>query len=137
MLFVQDDSPCARFMTTLETHFHHLLKAVPNHITESTFLVTLTAECCRVTDQAQSSIPPTSSILKALLQVQFNSIAVVPQQHTAASDRIAVAMYPTASLMNHSCIPNVALAFDGASLTARPTETLQPGTPVLHCYGIL
>lgn len=102
---------------------------------ENTFMATLTAECCRLTDHAHSSIPTTHSILKALLQAHVNSIAVVPQQHMAASDRIAVAVYPTASLMNHSCIPNIALAFDGSKLVARPIKALQPGTPVLHCYG--
>lgn len=73
--------------------------------------------------------------MTALLQIHVNGLAVVPAKHTNERDRIALAVYPTASLMNHSCQPNVALAFDGKVLTARAIEALQAGQPVLHCYG--
>lgn len=132
---MQDHTPCAQFIKSLETHVHSLLRTRPEYLLELTFMATLASQCCRLTNHSNSSVPDPCSILKALLQVQFNSIAIVPQQHAAAADRVAVAVYPTASLMNHSCIPNVALTFEGASLTARVTETVQPGTPVLHCYG--
>ncbi|KAA6416709.1 MAG: hypothetical protein FRX49_13320 [Trebouxia sp. A1-2] len=68
-------------------------------------------------------------------RVHTNGLAVVPQQHTDASDRIALAVYPTASLMNHSCQPNIAVCFNGCELTARATESVQAGEPLLHCYG--
>lgn len=135
VLDLQDRSPCAQFIKSLETHVSSLVKTRPEYLMELTFMATLASECCRLTDHSNSTLPDSCSILKALLQVQFNSIAIVPQQHAAASDRVAVAVYPTASLMNHSCIPNVALAFEGSSLTARVTETVQPGTSLLHCYG--
>lgn len=117
-------------------HFRDLWKTHPAYLMELIFMANLAAKCCRLTDQSNSTIPAASSILKALLQVLFNSIAIVPQQHTAASDRIAVAIYPTASLMNHACVPNVALNFHGAALTAHVTDDIPPGTPILHCYGM-
>jgi len=79
--------------------------------------------------------PTAGNILTALLQIHINGLAVVPQQHTDASDRIALALYPVASLMNHSCQPNIALSFDGTKLTARAVEPIGAGQAVLHCYG--
>ena len=101
-------------------------------LTELTLLSTLAAFCCCQNTLHQ---PSASNILTALLQIHINGLAVVPAQHSDAKDRIALAVYPTASLMNHSCQPNVALSFDGAWLIARAVEPLQPGDAVLHCYG--
>jgi len=102
-------------------------------LTELSLLATLAAICCR--HQGTGLHPSAGSILTALLQIHINGLAVVPQQHTDATDRIALAVYPTASLMNHSCQPNVAVCFDGCKLTARAIETVQAGEPLLHCYG--
>ena len=114
---------------SLETHLKQTSTQV---LTELTLLSTLAAFCCRQNIHHQ---PLAKNILTALLQIHINGLAVVPAQHTDAKDRIALAVYPTASLMNHSCQPNVALAFDGVMLTARAVEPLHPGNAVLHCYG--
>ena len=124
----QDSRATAEHVQSLETHLKQTSAEV---LTELTFLSTQVAFCCR----QHSNQPSASSILKALLQIHINGLAVVPAQHAGAKDRIALAVYPTASLVNHSCQPNVALQFDGALLTARALEPLQPGNPVLHCYG--
>ena len=125
----QDSRASAEYVQSLETHLKQTSAQV---LTELTLLSTLAAFCCR---QHKHHQPSASDILTALLQIQINGLAVVPVQHTDAKDRIALALYPTASLMNHSCHPNVALAFDGALLTARAVEPLQSGDTVLHCYG--
>lgn len=117
-------------------HFQEQMRTLPVQIMEHTFMAVLAEECCRLTRPTSSSIPRASSILAALLRLHYNSIAVVPQQHASDADRIALALYPTASLMNHSCLPNIALVFDGETMTARATEALRPGRPVLHCYGV-
>lgn len=125
----QDSRASAEHVQSLETHLKQTSAQV---LTELTLLSTLAAFCCR---QHSNYQPSASSILTALLQIHINGLAVVPAQHADAKDRIALAVYPTASLMNHSCQPNVALAFDGALLTARALEPLQPLDAVLHCYG--
>ncbi|XP_022086446.1 SET and MYND domain-containing protein 4-like [Acanthaster planci] len=54
---------------------------------------------------------------------------------TTKQARLATAVYPTASLLNHSCQPNTIASFDGAILTMRATRDIQPGEEILHCYG--
>ncbi|XP_028396803.1 SET and MYND domain-containing protein 4-like [Dendronephthya gigantea] len=49
--------------------------------------------------------------------------------------RIAAALYPTASLMNHACDPDVIVSFIGSTLVVRATHIIQPGEEIAHCYG--
>lgn len=44
--------------------------------------------------------------------MQINGLAVVPSERRGTEDRLALALYPVASLMNHSCLPNVAVRFE-------------------------
>eukprot|EP00850_Spirogloea_muscicola_P015859 SM000125S26064 [mRNA] locus=s125:118617:123546:+ [translate_table: standard] len=48
---------------------------------------------------------------------------------------IAQALYPTASLLNHSCAPNVAVSFTGLRLTVRAVEFVGSGSRLELCYG--
>lgn len=58
-------------------------------------------------------------LIQILCQLEANGLAVVGSEHTGPQDRIALALYPTASMMNHACSPNLALQFTGRRLTAR------------------
>ena len=58
-------------------------------------------------------------LVQILCQLEANGLAVVGSEHTGPQDRIALALYPTASMMNHACLPNLALQFAGRSLRAR------------------
>lgn len=77
--------------------------------------------------------------------------------------RIATAIFPTLSLLNHSCCPNTSLAFStgtsaeprasdlsadfsereaehkheapGVAVTVRAAKVIAPGQEILHCYG--
>lgn len=49
--------------------------------------------------------------------------------------RIAAGIYPTASLMNHACDPDVIVSFLGGSLVVRATHNIKPGEEIAHCYG--
>lgn len=70
--------------------------------------------------------------------------------------RIATAMFPTLSLLNHSCCPNTSLAFStgthlsadfsesvaemrskasGVTVAVRAAKDISPGQEILHCYG--
>ncbi|KAM3868688.1 SET and MYND domain-containing protein 4 [Diretmus argenteus] len=114
-----------------------------------------------------------SAVLRHMLQLRCNAQAVTMLQDTGASDsvvlsnqeiRIATAIFPTLSLLNHSCCPNTSLAFSagantelsgpdmsadfgedvaefnraaccGVSVTVRAAKALTPGQEILHCYG--
>ncbi|XP_076047087.1 protein-lysine N-methyltransferase SMYD4-like [Oratosquilla oratoria] len=49
--------------------------------------------------------------------------------------RIATAIYPTASLMNHSCAPTIINSFQGGLLLIRCIKDLAVGEQVFNCYG--
>ncbi|CAN8022595.1 unnamed protein product [Ixodes persulcatus] len=55
---------------------------------------------------------------------------------TTEQVRIATAIYPSASLMNHSCDPNIFSSFRcGSTLVVRAIRRIQEGEEVLNCYG--
>ncbi|XP_068572151.1 SET and MYND domain-containing protein 4 isoform X2 [Cebidichthys violaceus] len=106
-----------------------------------------------------------SAVLRHILQLRCNAQAILMQQDTGAANspvqssreiRIATAIFPTLSLLNHSCCPNTSLVFStGTSLSAdfsesvtehrstarrvtvtvRASKAITPGQEILHCYG--
>ena len=50
-------------------------------------------------------------------------------------ERIATAIYPSASLMNHSCDPTVINSFVGSTLIVRAIKDVPEGGQVFNCYG--
>lgn len=55
---------------------------------------------------------------------------------TTEQVRVATAIYPSASLMNHSCDPNIISGFvNGCTLVVRAVRTIMAGEEVLNCYG--
>ena len=59
-----------------------------------------------------------AGLLQILCRLEANGLAVVGSEHAGPLDRIALALYPTASIMNHACTPDLVLHFAGRSLTA-------------------
>jgi len=49
--------------------------------------------------------------------------------------QIALAVYPAASLFNHSCTPNCIVSFDGPRIFVRTTEAVSARSPLLISYG--
>jgi len=45
-------------------------------------------------------------------QVRVNGIAIVPRAHVGPGERIGLALYPAASLLNHCCIPPTCFDFE-------------------------
>ncbi|XP_078142900.1 protein-lysine N-methyltransferase SMYD4 [Centroberyx gerrardi] len=110
-----------------------------------------------------------SAVLRHMLQLRCNAQAVTTLQDTGATDsavqsnreiRIATAIFPTLSLLNHSCSPNTSLVFStgasagpdlsadfgedvaefsddgcGVTVTVRAAKVITPGQEILHCYG--
>ncbi|CAH1785327.1 unnamed protein product [Owenia fusiformis] len=54
---------------------------------------------------------------------------------TTSQVRVATAIYPTASLMNHSCIPNIISSFNKDTLVVCAVEDVPAGGEIFNCYG--
>ncbi|KAM5182307.1 SET and MYND domain-containing protein 4 isoform 1-T2 [Mantella aurantiaca] len=87
-----------------------------------------------------------SAILYHMLQLHCNSQAVTVLQQeseeSAASlvesnkfSRLATAVFPVLSLLNHSCEPNTTVSFQGRCAMVRACRTIRRGEEVVHCYG--
>ena len=49
--------------------------------------------------------------------------------------RIATAIFPRLSLLNHSCDPNIIVSYVGTTVTAKATRQIPAGDEVFNCYG--
>ncbi|GAB1600499.1 SET and MYND domain-containing protein 4-like [Argonauta hians] len=54
---------------------------------------------------------------------------------TSSEIRLATAIYPTVSLLNHSCQPSISLSFQGNTLVVRAVKDISEGKEVFSCYG--
>ncbi|KAM7398141.1 hypothetical protein PAMA_006159 [Pampus argenteus] len=124
-----------------------------------------------ISDWSPELWPLGSAVLRHILQLRCNAQAILMLQDTGTPNssvqsskeiRIATAIFPTLSLLNHSCCPNTSLVFstgDGADLsrsdlsadsdnvaeysgtacgvtvTVRAAKAIAPGQEILHCYG--
>eukprot|EP00112_Aurelia_sp_Birch-Aquarium-sp1_P016113 Seg3621.1 transcript_id=Seg3621.1/GoldUCD/mRNA.D3Y31 product="SET and MYND domain-containing protein 4" protein_id=Seg3621.1/GoldUCD/D3Y31 len=48
--------------------------------------------------------------------------------------QIALALYPTACLLNHACDPDVIVSFTDSELVVRATHNISQGEEITHCY---
>lgn len=85
-----------------------------------------------------------SLLLRHICQLVCNGHAITAvitqaidnkQIATQKQTRIATAIYPTTSLMNHSCIPNVISSFENDVLIVRVIKDIQKGDEIFNCYG--
>ena len=77
--------------------------------------------------------------LRHLAQLVTNAHAITELQETDGGDvkqvRLASAIYPAASLLNHSCVPAITNRFCGSVLEIRTVRSLEAGGEVTNCYG--
>ncbi|CAH1397214.1 unnamed protein product [Nezara viridula] len=66
------------------------------------------------------------------IESQFDSVS-----HLLIEDqvRVATAIYPAASMMNHSCDPSIVNSFFESLLIVRSSKNLKKGDEVYNCYG--
>ncbi|XP_014467646.1 PREDICTED: SET and MYND domain-containing protein 4-like [Dinoponera quadriceps] len=85
-----------------------------------------------------------SLLLRHVLQLICNGHAITKLNKIASDkdklcveqqDRIATAIYPSASMMNHSCDPNIITSFVDQYLIVRAMKDIAAGEEVLNCYG--
>lgn len=81
------------------------------------------------------SVPTRCLIFAMHVQVCLNAIAVVPSEHRSAEDRLALAVYPRAAIINHACSPTVNAHFIGRRLCIRAIRDIQHGSILRLCYG--
>jgi len=83
-------------------------------------------------------------ILNHICQMVSNAHAITelctfegsnPSTVNERQERIATAIYPSASLMNHSCNPTVINSFQGNRLVVRAIKDVKKGGEIFNCYG--
>ena len=78
-------------------------------------------------------------ILRHIIQLVSNAHAVTELHHseddTVEQVRLATAIYPSVSLLNHSCVPMIVNNFSGSVLTVRACRSIKAGEEVTNCYG--
>ncbi|CAL1547399.1 unnamed protein product [Lymnaea stagnalis] len=85
-------------------------------------------------------------LLRHILQLVCNAHAITSVQTEGENElpestvdisqvRIATAIYPTASLMNHSCDPTIISSFIGDILVVKTVMDVNKGEEIYNCYG--
>ncbi|XP_067255293.1 SET and MYND domain-containing protein 4 isoform X2 [Chanodichthys erythropterus] len=97
-----------------------------------------------------------ATALRHMMQLRCNAQAVTAVRvkesgmavQSSSEIRIATAIFPVLSLLNHSCSPNTSISFTGGghihhpesshcgvTVTVRASKDLTAGQEILHCYG--
>uniref|UniRef100_W5MH53 Protein-lysine N-methyltransferase SMYD4 n=1 Tax=Lepisosteus oculatus TaxID=7918 RepID=W5MH53_LEPOC len=85
-----------------------------------------------------------AAALRHMLQLRCNAQAITAVRDTGVGDsavqssaevRIATAIFPTLSLLIHSCSPNTSVSFQSNLVTVRTAQAVLAGQELLHCYG--
>jgi len=78
-------------------------------------------------------------ILRHLCQLVGNAHAITELKENengiVQQIRLATAIYSSASMMNHCCVPNIINQFNGNRLLVRATRSIKTGEEVFNCYG--
>nr|XP_033778333.1 SET and MYND domain-containing protein 4 isoform X2 [Geotrypetes seraphini] len=85
-----------------------------------------------------------AALLRHMLQLQCNTQGVYTIRATGIGChvvesrqqvRVASALFPVLSLMNHSCDPNTTVSFQGRTAVVRAVKPITEAQEVSHCYG--
>ena len=113
-----------------------------NYSLVASLLLVLTQNLGLVKNQNKDNELLGGVLLKHILQLIGNGHAISATENIEHSfglafedKRIATAIYPTVSLMNHSCDPNVSAVYDKGLLIVRAAKPIPEGQEVMNCYG--
>ncbi|XP_043910304.1 SET and MYND domain-containing protein 4 [Protopterus annectens] len=85
-----------------------------------------------------------TTVLRHLFQLHCNAQAITAIRDTDfgcsvvesnQQIRVATALFPVVSLLNHSCAQNTTVSFRGRTATVRASQPVRKGEEILHCYG--
>lgn len=71
----------------------------------------------------------------AITKVDFTNMSTAQNTVSEEKQRIATAIYPSASMMNHSCEPNITNSFVNDYLIVQASKNISKGEEVFNCYG--
>ncbi|KAM6220009.1 histone-lysine N-methyltransferase SMYD3 isoform 2-T2 [Rhynchocyon petersi] len=80
--------------------------------------------------QDASQLPPAFDIFEAFAKVICNSFTIC----NAEMQEVGVGLYPSMSLLNHSCDPNCSIVFNGPHLLLRAVRDIEVGEELTICY---
>ncbi|KAI4537005.1 hypothetical protein MG293_013208, partial [Ovis ammon polii] len=80
--------------------------------------------------QDASQLPPSFDIFEAFAKVICNSFTIC----NAEMQEVGVGLYPSMSLLNHSCDPNCSIVFNGPHLLLRAVRDVEAGEELTICY---
>lgn len=114
------------------------------YLTEA--LISLYSSSDKKLNEKEAQLVIGSIITRHLMQLQTNLISILDQnlQDLASVGRsltemrekpIGIGVYPTISLLNHSCSPNILSIFHRNKFIARAATSLECGTEISYCYG--
>ena len=110
---MQPNLPASRHVASLETH---LAEAEPEGLREEGVLAVLGAavwrEAARLAPGSAAPAPTAAQVLAELCRLRVNGVALVPAARAGSADRLGLGLFPVASCMNHSCLPNVSPYFE-------------------------
>ncbi|OCT94067.1 SET and MYND domain-containing protein 4 [Xenopus laevis] len=106
----------------------------------------MTKESSRTEDWSSGRQFLGPTILRHMLQLYCNAqaVTVLQEEHdesnlsivkSSKSVRLATAVFPVLSLLNHSCDPNTTVSFKGRFVTIRANRPIRRDEEVTHCYG--
>ena len=95
---------------------------------------------------SQAQLVIGSVVLRHLLQLHTNLISILAQNFQGLTTSslldgevqerpIGIGLYPTISLLNHSCRPDILSIFQKNKFIARASRSLECGTEINYCYG--
>ncbi|XP_023488370.1 histone-lysine N-methyltransferase SMYD3 isoform X2 [Equus przewalskii] len=80
--------------------------------------------------QDASQLPPSFDVFEAFAKVICNSFTIC----NAEMQEVGVGLYPSMSLLNHSCDPNCSIVFNGPHLLLRAVRDIEAGEELTICY---
>ncbi|XP_043860494.1 histone-lysine N-methyltransferase SMYD3 isoform X1 [Dromiciops gliroides] len=84
----------------------------------------------KVEIQDASQLPPAFDIFESFAKVICNGFTI----SNGEMQEVGVGLYPSMSLLNHSCDPNCAIVFEGPRLFLRAVRNIQLGEELTICY---
>jgi tetratricopeptide (TPR) repeat protein len=128
-------TPAVRAVNGSLTHFD---KLAANEIVRYVGLAICAAavwqRCCPQ-ERASNTAVSAAEILRPLCQIKNNGIAFVEHMHGDREGAWGLGMFPCGTYLNHSCLPNISLRFEGVKMIARSIKNIPRGAPLLLSYG--